>query len=214
MCREKPRKVSVEKMPALAWERPMIGGTRSALLAASLLVAAPAVAAQPDGGQYVWVPAGAAVVLMPAAPATPVDFPVARMIAQQQAMMDRMFADMDSLLVTAMPDPARMLRSVMQGAPQMMPGSGVVVTSISTGSGTCSQTITYGYPGNGGQPTVKVSSTGNACSALGAPGPIGVTQVEPAPRPVIPAPAAPRQNRLWTIGYPPHPVTAGTPPHT
>ncbi len=55
----------------------MIGGTRSALLAASLFVAVPAVAAQPDGGQYVWVPAGATVVMLPATQATQVDFPVA-----------------------------------------------------------------------------------------------------------------------------------------
>lgn len=82
--------------------------------------------------------------------------------------MNRMFAGMDSLLATAMPDPGQMIRSMMQGAPQALPGSGVVVTSISTGSGTCSQTLTYGYPANGGQPTVKVSSTGNAYSALGA----------------------------------------------
>jgi hypothetical protein len=48
----------------LAFEGPMIGGTPSALLAASLLVAAPAVAAQPEGGHYVWVLAGATVVLV------------------------------------------------------------------------------------------------------------------------------------------------------
>ena len=52
-------------------------------LAASLFVAAPAVAAQPDGGHYVWVPAGATVVMLPATQATRVDFPVAHMIAQQ-----------------------------------------------------------------------------------------------------------------------------------
>jgi hypothetical protein len=201
-------------IPVLAVEGPMIGATRSALLAASLLVAAPAVAAPPDGGRYVWVPTGAAVVLVPGAPATPVDFPVARMMAQQEIMMRRMFADMDSLMATAIPDPEQTIRSVMQEMPQAAPGSGIVVTSISTNDGTCSQTITYGYPGQGGQPQAKVSSTGNACGSLGAPGPIGVTQVEPTPEPVIPAPVARRHNRLWTIGYPPHPVSAGTPPHT
>ena len=30
-------------------------------------------------------------------------------------MMDRMFADMDTLMATAMPDPEQMIRSVMQG---------------------------------------------------------------------------------------------------
>jgi hypothetical protein len=190
----------------------MIGGTRSALLAASLFVAAPAVAAQPDGGHYVWVPAGSTVVMLPATQATQADFPVAHMIAQQAAMMDRMFADMDTLLATAMPDPDQMIRSVMQGIP---PGSDVVVTSFSTGNGdTCSQTIAYGYPGNGGQPQVKVSSTGNACGAIGSDGPVGVMQTLPMPQPIAPAPVAPRHSRVWTISYPPHQVTTGTPPRT
>ena len=72
----------------------MMVGTRSALLAAGLLVAVPATAAQPDGGHYVWVPEGATVVLVPSSAIAPAEFPVARMIAQQQAMMNRMFADM------------------------------------------------------------------------------------------------------------------------
>jgi hypothetical protein len=73
---------------------------------------------------------------------------------------------------------------------------------------------TYGYPGNGGQPTMKVSSTGNACGMFGAPGPVGVTQVQPTPQPVTPAPVAPPHERLLTIGYPPHPMATGTPPRT
>jgi hypothetical protein len=81
------------------------------------------------------------VVMVPATPAAQIDFPVAHMIAQQEAMMDRMFAGMDSLMATAMPSPDQMIRSVMQGMPQVAPGSGVVVTSFSTGNGvTCSQT--------------------------------------------------------------------------
>jgi hypothetical protein len=187
----------------------MIGAVRGGLLGATLLAAAPAVAAQPDGGHYVWVPAGATVVMLPEAAARPIDFPVARMIAQQDAMMQRMFADMDALLAMTMPGP--MIRSVTQGMPQTLPGSGVVVTSISTGSGTCSQTITYGYPGNGGAPRVQVSSTGNACGMLHAPGPIEVQQAAPPPPAVAPAPTSPRQ-RLWTVGYPPHPVTTGVQP--
>ncbi len=189
-------------------------GTRSALLAASLLAAAPAVAAQPSGGHYVWVPPGATLVLVPSAPATPVDFPVAQMVAQQEAMMQRMFADMDQLMATAIPDPDRMIRSVMQGVPQMSPGSGLVVTSITTGNGTCSQTITYGYPGNGSRPTVKVSSSGNACGALKGSGPFEVREPLPSPQQVVPAPMAPRHERLWTVGYPPHPVMTGVPPRT
>ena len=146
----------------------MISGLRKALLGAGLLLAGPAMAAAPDGGHYVWVPAGATAVLVPGTPAAAVGFPVARMIAQQRAMMNRMFADMDELMAMAQPDPGqmipgRMMRSVMQGMPQPTMASGVVVASITTGHGTCSQTVTYGYPGDGGQPTVKVGTTGDAC---------------------------------------------------
>ena len=186
----------------------MVSATRSALMAASLLVAAPALAASPESGRYVWVPAGATVVTVPNTPATQIDFPIAHVIAQQRALMDRMFADMDSLMAMPMPDPTQMIRSVMSGMPQAMLGTGVVMTSITTGSGTCSQTITYGYPGNGGQPVVKVSNTGNACDAIKSSGPITVTQ------PVLPAPAAPRHEKLWTVSNPPRPIHIGTPPRT
>ncbi len=189
-------------------------GTRSALLAASLLAAAPAFAAQPDGGHYVWVPPGATAVLVPAAPATAIDFPVGHMIARQEALMNRMFADMDSLMATAMREPDQMIRSVMQGLPQVAPGSGIVVTSITTGRGKCSQTITYGYPGNDGVPAVKVVSSGNACGTIGSSGPMEVTEPTPVPQPTVPAPVAPRHERLWTVGYPPHPVKTGVPPRT
>jgi hypothetical protein len=140
----------------------------------------------------------AASLLLPAAaPATPVDFPFARMVAQQDAMMQRIMSDMDSLMAMPLPDPEQMVRSVMNGMPQVAPGSGVVVPSITTGNGTCTQTITYGPQANGGQPVVKTSSTGNACGALGSSAPVGVTQPLPAPR----------RDRLWSIEYPARPVT-------
>ena len=186
-------------------------GTRGALLAASLFVAAPAMAAQPSGGQYIWVPAGDAVVVVPKVPARPIDFPVVDMFARQEAMMQQMMADMDTMMARPMPSPAQMIESVMQGMPQVAPGSSVVMTSISTGSGTCSQTITYSYPANGAQPIVKVASTGNACGVIQSTGPIQVTQPVPAPHPVAPQQ---QHERLWTIGYPPHPIATGTSPRT
>lgn len=185
-------------------------GTRSALLAASLSIAAPAVAAPPSGGHYIWVPAGDAVVVVPKAPARQIEFPVVDMFAQQEAMMQRMMADMDTMMAMPVPNPAQMIQSVMQGMPQVAPGSSVVMTSISTGSGTCSQTVTYNYPANGGQPVVKVINSGNACGVIHSTGPIQVTQPAPAPQPLVPQ----QRERLWTIGYPPHPVTTGTPPRT
>jgi len=185
-------------------------GTRSALLAASLFIAAPAVAAPPDQGHYVWVPAGASVVLVPAARPQPVDFPVARLIAQQEAMMDQMMADMVSLMAMPLPGPNQMIHSAMQGLPQMVPGTGVVVTSVISGSGTCSQTMTYDYPGQGGQPTIQVSSTGNACGAVHPGGPVYVVQPAPAPQPTVMQP----KERLWTVGYPPKPIKMDVPPRS
>jgi hypothetical protein len=87
----------------------------------------------------------------------------------------------------------------------------VVVTSITTPGGTCSQTITYGYPGNGRQPVVNVSSSGDACGTIHSSGPLTVTQPLPEPHTVAPAPARPRHERLWTVGYRPHRVSTGAP---
>jgi len=198
-------------MLAVALEELMIG-TRSALLAASLFVAGPAIAATPSDGHYVWVPAGDAVVVVPRGPTRQIDFPVADMFARQEAMMQRMMADMDSMMAVPLPSPDQIMQAAMRGMPQVTPGSSVVVTSISIPGGTCSQTITYGVPSQGAQPVVKVVSTGNACGATHATGPIHVVQPEqtPAPQPAVQQP----QHRLWTIGYPAHPITTGVPPRT
>jgi hypothetical protein len=199
---------------------------RSALLGACLALplvfqADVAGAAQPGGGQYVYVPAGATVVVLPSAElaalpnqiaAVPVEFPVIGMFAQQDRMMRHMMADMDSLLATPMPDPQQLIRSVMQGMPQAAPGSGIVMTSMSSGNGVCSETITYGYPANGGAPQMKVTRSGSGCGAVTPSAPVGM--MRGVPQPMQPAPAAPDHQRLWTIGFPPHPIVTGTPPRT
>jgi hypothetical protein len=188
--------------------RTALFGACMALL--SMAPAGTAGAAQPDRGHYVYVPPGAAVVIVPGAEA--VSMPFAPVFAQQDSMMRRMIADMDQLMSMPMPDPQQMIRSVMSGMPQVAPGSSVVVTSVSTGNGTCSQTITYSYPGNGAAPVTKVSQSGNACGALGPSAQIGVTETLPAP--ARPQPVAPRHDRLWSVGYPPHPLNTHTPPRT
>jgi hypothetical protein len=196
-------------MLAHAVEELMIG-TRSALLAASLFIAAPAIAATPSDGHYVWVPAGDAVVVVPKGPTRQVEFPVADVFARQDAIMQRMMADMNEMMAMPLPNPDQIMRAAMQGMPLMAPGAGVVVTSISIPGGTCSQTITYDTPSQGAAPVVKVVSTGNACGAIHATGPINVTQPAPAPQPTMQQP----QQRVWTIGYPPHPVTSSVSPRT
>jgi hypothetical protein len=190
-------------------------GTRSALLAASLLIAAPAaMAASPSSssGRYVWVPAGDAVLVVPNAPPRQIDFPVMDMFAQQQAMMQRLMADMDTMVAMPLPSPDQMIQSVMQGMPRVPPGSSVVVTSISTPGGTCSQTITFGGQARDGQPIVHVVNNGNACGVVHSSGPLTVTQTVPAQQPVAPPPQT--HDRLWTIGYPPHPITTNISPRS
>jgi hypothetical protein len=173
--------------------------------------------AQPDKGHYVYVLPGATMVIVPSAeavamPSIPSDLSISRVFAQQDVMMRLMIADMDSL--TPIPDPQQMILSVMTGMPQGAPGSGIVMTSISSGNGTCSQTITYGYPANGGHPQMKMSQTGNACGAITSSGPIGANQPLPVPQPVMPQQVEPRHDRVWTVGYPPHSVRTGTPPQS
>lgn len=185
-------------------------GTRSALLAASLLVAGPAIAATPSDGRTVWVPTGDAVVVVPKGPTRQIDFPVAGMLARQEAMMQQMMADMDAMMAMPLPNPDQIMQAAMRGMPQVAPGSSVVVTSVSIPGGTCSQTIYYGAPSQGAQPVVKVVSSGNACGAIHATGPTIVAQPTPAPQPAVQQP----QQRLWTIGYPARPVTAGVSPRT
>jgi len=172
-----------------------------------------AAAAQPEG-HYVYVPPGAMVLVLPApaAMAVPAGFPMAPMLAPQNGLIRRMMADIDAMIAMPFPDPQDMVRSVMQGMPRGVPGSGVVMTSLSTGNGVCRETITYGLPGADGQPQVKVTRTGNACGAVTTSGPLGVTETLPAP--AMPAPTVPRGEKLWSVGYPPQPVTRAAPPRT
>jgi hypothetical protein len=186
---------------------------RTALFGACLALplmamAGTASAEQLDKGRYVYVPPGAAVVIVPGAEA--ISMPFAPVFTQQDSIVRRIIADMDPLMSMPMPNLQQMIRSVMSGIPQVAPGSSVVMTSISTSKGTCSQTITYNYPAGGGAPVTKESQSGNACGALGSSTPIGLTQTAPA----APQPVAPRHDRLWSVGYPPHPVNTGTPPRT
>ena len=207
---------------------------RKALLTACLALplAGFAGAAQANSAhaeRIIRVPAGSVVLVLPAAtpmsaadtavlPAFPADFPVLHMMAEQQAMMRTMMRQMQVLdgLTLSMPGPAQVIRSVLDGMPQqrLAPGTSMVTSVVSDGHGVCRQTITYRATANGAQPQVHVVRTGNDCGALHVTGPIGVTQTLPgvpsAHSPTIPA-AAPNRPQLWTVGYPPRPMTAGAP---
>ena len=198
---------------------------RSVLLASCLaaplaLAAGPALAQSPTGGRILSVPPGAVVLVLPAPSMTAMqaggaafspDMPFARLIAQQETMMRRMLQDVDAMMAAPFPDPQQLIRAASQGDAPAMPGAGVVMTAISSASGSCSETITYAAS-NGGPPQVKVTRTGNACDALPVSGPFGISQTAAPsePQPVPP----PQGGHLWTIGNQPHPLAGPVPPRT
>jgi hypothetical protein len=166
-------------------------------------------AAQPDGGRTIYVPPGAVVLILPgltsvAAPyatsaATPETMPMMRLIAQQQAAMQRMIADMDAMF-PPMPDPSQLLRAAF--------GSDMAVAPLAGGHGMCSQSITIVERGDGSAPIVKTAQTGDACGALGIGKPQNIHEV-----PMVPVAPA-RGPKVLEVGFPPHPVSTGTPPRT
>lgn len=97
-------------------------------------------------------------------------------IASENAMFREMTAEMNAVqaqmaaLFSAVPfpTPQQMLPAMFGPGLSVMigPGSGAVISISSSGSGTCSETITYSYPANGGRPIIHVAQRGNACGAI------------------------------------------------
>jgi len=193
-----------------------------AILALPFLCAAGNVSAAPPpgGGQYVYVPPGATVVVLPGPAMTaplvntlpaPMASPLVSMIAEQDAMMRRMIATMNAMSAMPMPDPERVLAAAMRGVPQPGRGTGVFLTSVSSGRGVCSETITYNYPANGGRPQVHVARRGDGCGAVTMQGPATPAAAPFAPR-AIPSPA-PRgaPPRVWTARDSARPIGPAAP---
>jgi hypothetical protein len=126
---------------------------------------------------------------------TPPPADLYRLASDPQAVFDHLIAEARAMANAPIwligPNPA--IEAAMAGAPPSGPDqvSGVVMTSMSSGARTCSETMTYSSSGNGTAPQVKVSKSGNACPA-GSPFGIetnqGVAPISPAVRP----PHAPR----------------------
>jgi hypothetical protein len=179
-----------------------------AVVAVPFLCAAGGVSATPPtGGHYVYVPPGATVVILPepAMTATPIGTsaaptvsPFAPIIAQQNAMMQRMIADVNAMFATPMPDAQQLIRGAMRGLPQAGPGTGVLVTSVSSGNRVCSETITYGYPANGSKPQMHVMRSGDGCGAVTIPGPARRVATPVAPHAIPRVAPASSPPRLWT----------------
>lgn len=208
---------------------------RKALLSAclalpSLAFAGSVFAQSPDGVRTITVPPGSVVLVLPGLGGLPVPWsttnanipqladPLVRLIAEQDAMMHEMAAEMDAAFAQPLIRPAidrqmnEMIEAAMRGVPLANGGSTVVFASVTAGAGTCDERVAYTYPGNSSKPRVTVSRAGNACGALGPNGPVTVEQhvVPPALR----QPAPQRGPRLWTVGDPPHEVSPGGVPHT
>jgi hypothetical protein len=207
---------------------------RNALLGACLALplaayGASAIAAPPTGPQTITVPPGAVVLILPSpaamtppdATALPANDPLLRMVAEQNAMMRNMMADMNAAFAqptwpfTQPIGPMQLDRTIQAafgGLPTNVPGAGMVFTSVSGGSGVCSQQMTYVYPANGAKPQVTVTHSGNACGALGVTGARNVMQAAPDQPPQTPTAAPSHSPRLWTVSDPPQQiVTTGTP---
>lgn len=193
---------------------------RNTLLGACLTVplfatAGHAQTTPPNGGRMIYMPPGATVVILPGPGAVatpnvanagaPQPLPIMQLIAQQQAVMQHMIADMNAMF-PPMPDPTAMLRGAFG------PGMSVNIAAmpLAGGHGVCSQSISIVDHGDGSAPIVKTAQSGDACGAMGIGKPQGVDEVRPAE----PAAQPPHGPKLLEIGYPPHPVTTATPPRT
>jgi hypothetical protein len=174
-------------------------------LGAAALAASPECASQrPD----------AIAVVLPSAGVTQVaDAQALRLIADANAMFRRMDTEMNAMaaqmnalaaMPLELPTPQQVIQAGFGGAPliSIAPGNGVVFTSVSNGRATCSETITYSYPANGGRPIVRVSENGNACGAVNMNGPAPVQAAQPvAPRFVPQLAPATRQPQLIQAEY-------------
>jgi len=190
-----------------------IGLSAPAAIVVMLLGPGGLVTASPE----LWADQGLDVVMPP-----PAEF--YRFAADQQAAAARLIAQAQALADAPiwLVGPNRAIQAAMESIPPGGPGqvSGVVVTSTSTGAGTCSEQMSYSYSGNGAPPKVSVSKSGNACppgSPFGARsiGP-GANSIEAPPQPAV-RPHAPRLIETSTPPArlpPPRVIEAALPPQS
>ena len=114
--------------------------------------------------------------------------------AEEQAVAARLVAQAQALASAPIwlvgPNPA--IEAAMAGMPSFGAGqvSGVVVTSTTSGAGSCSERMIYSYSANGAPPKVSVSKSGDACPA-GSPFGAGTNPALAPPMPAV-RPNAPR----------------------
>jgi hypothetical protein len=174
-------------------------------IGATALAASPGCASPPSNAMTVFLPSPGVTQVA--------DAQALRLIADANAMFRRMDAEMNAMaaqmnalavMPLQLPTPRQVIQAGFGGTPliSVAPGNGVVFTSISNGRGTCSQTITYSYPGHGGQPIIRVSQNGNACGAVNVNGPERGQAAQPVmPHAIQPTVPASSQPHLWQVLY-------------
>ncbi len=170
------------------------------LRAAWLAVPAALVCGGAVAQQIIRVPPGMVVVLTPGqmplvsarakAPVLvestqePSALPIERLFAEQQAMMDRIMADMNAMLGPIQTPAETMARFGAQG-PEVMPVAGGTY---------CEESVSVTYNGRNSAPIVKVSQAGSGCgpTAGAAPVPAESAPPERSRPPIIQVDSPPR----------------------
>jgi hypothetical protein len=136
---------------------------------------------------------------------TPTPAELYRFAADQERAAAQLIAQAESLanapvwLFGPSPTIEAAMASLPRDAGQV---SGVVMTSTTSGAGTCSEEMTYSYAGNGAAPKVRIEKSGNACSP-GSPIGSGTNSAI--------APAAPPAHRAPRVIEASVPLSAGSP---
>jgi hypothetical protein len=126
------------------------------LLGSAALLTGPWAAQAQSGGQWVNVPPGFTAVVLPDN-AAPINLPL---MPDPAAMIQQM----NMLLAQAQQNAAE-LQAQFVSMQNTMPETGEMITTISDGSHSCTERITY--PGDGTQAQVHLTSTANGCALAG-----------------------------------------------
>jgi hypothetical protein len=147
------------------------------LLGGAALLAAPLAAQAQPAAQWVTVPAGFTAVVLPDN-AVSIGVPL---MPDPVAMIQQM----NEILAQAAQNAAA-LQTQFAAMQNAAPAAGVMITTISDGSHSCTERVTYS--GESAQPQVQLTSTADGCALAGLGRPTPALLPNPAPQ----APSQPR----------------------
>jgi hypothetical protein len=122
-----------------------------------------------------------------------------RLVADQQAALARLVSSAQALADAPIwvVGPGPVINAALAG-PQFGRGvSGVVMTSVTSGAGSCSESFFYSDPGTGAPPQVEVKRSGDCGPGMPA---IGGRQPSMLPTPSAPRPNQPRLIEASAVG--------------